>query len=111
MPKQSSSFSTPREMNGSSSSLSSSSSVEFATEDFDLEARSCSMALKYSSSVLALANRDWALDFWVRKVCWALEASRVGCRRFLEESQSLIMSTVNLDCSSNFNHHLTLKVL
>ncbi|KAH9686899.1 hypothetical protein KPL70_014561 [Citrus sinensis] len=51
---------------------------ESATEDFDLEARSCSMALKYSSSVLALANRDWALDFWVRKVCWALEASRVG---------------------------------
>ncbi|KAH9704363.1 hypothetical protein KPL70_011429 [Citrus sinensis] len=85
------------------------SSKESATEDFDLEVRSCSMALKYSSSVLALANRDWALDFWVRKVCWALEASRVGCRRFLEESQSLIMLTVNFDCSSNFDHHLTLK--
>ncbi|KAH9704649.1 hypothetical protein KPL70_011549 [Citrus sinensis] len=104
MPKQSCSLSSPREMKGSSSSLtsSSSSSEEFAAEDFDREARSCSMALKYSSSVLALAKRDWALDFWVRKVCWALEASRVGWRRFLEESQSLIMLTVNLDYSSNF---------
>ena len=113
MPKQSSSLSSPREMKGSSSSStsSSSSSEESAAEDFDREARSCSMALKYSSSVLALAKRDWALDFWVRKVCWALKASRVGCRRFLEESQSLIMLTVNLDCSSNFDHHLTLKVL
>ncbi|KAH9649498.1 hypothetical protein KPL70_026002 [Citrus sinensis] len=84
MPKQSSSLSSPREMKGSSSSStsSSSSSEEPAAEDFDREARSCSMALKYSSSVLALAKRDWALDFWVRKVCWALEASRVGCRRF-----------------------------
>ncbi|KAH9800748.1 hypothetical protein KPL71_000787 [Citrus sinensis] len=80
MPKQSSSLSSPREMKGSSSSStsSSSSSEESAAEDFDREARSCSMALKYSSSVLALAKRDWALDFWVRKVCWALEASRVG---------------------------------
>ena len=62
MPKQSSSFSSPRETVGSSSS-SSSSSVESATEDLDREARSCSIALKYSSSVLALAKRAWALDF------------------------------------------------
>ncbi|KAH9650388.1 hypothetical protein KPL70_026369 [Citrus sinensis] len=69
MPKQSSSLSSPREMKGSSSSStsSSSSSEESAAEDFDREARSCSMALKYSSLVLALAKRDWALDFWVRK--------------------------------------------
>ena len=72
MPKQSSSFSSPREMNGSSS-LSVSSSEDAATEDFDLEVRSCSITLKYSSSDLALAKSDWALDFWVRKVCWALE--------------------------------------
>ncbi|KAH9698194.1 hypothetical protein KPL71_023924 [Citrus sinensis] len=60
IPKQSSSFSSPRETVGSSSS---SSSVESATEDLDREARSCSIALKYSSSVLALARRAWALDF------------------------------------------------
>ncbi|KAH9679286.1 hypothetical protein KPL71_026070 [Citrus sinensis] len=77
IPKQSSSFSSPREMVGSSSS--SSSSEESATDDFDRKARSCSMALKYSSSILALAKRDWALDFWVRKVCWALESLMVGC--------------------------------
>ncbi|KAH9656855.1 hypothetical protein KPL70_022838 [Citrus sinensis] len=90
MPKQSSSLSSPREMKGSSSSStsSSSSSEESAAEDFDREARSCSMALKYSSSVLALAKRDWALDFWVRKVCWALEASRVGCRSTQHKYQS-----------------------
>ena len=58
MPKQSSSLSSPREMNGSSSSSSSLSSEDSATEDFDREARSCSMALKYSSSVLALAKSD-----------------------------------------------------
>ena len=64
---------------GSSSSSSSSSSSEVsATDDFDREARSCSMALKYSSSVLAPANSDWALDFWVKKVCWALECVMVG---------------------------------
>ena len=39
IPKQSSSFSSPREINGSFST-SSSSSEEFATEDFDLEVRS-----------------------------------------------------------------------
>ncbi|KAH9686387.1 hypothetical protein KPL70_014334 [Citrus sinensis] len=54
-------------MNGSSSLSSSSSSEVSATDDFDREARSCSMALKYSSSVLAPANSDWALDFWVKK--------------------------------------------
>ena len=71
------------EMNNYSSS-SSSSSEESATEDFDLEVRSCSITLKYSSSVLALAKRDWALDFWVRKVCWALELFMVGGRKPLE---------------------------
>ena len=50
MPKQSSSLSSPREMNGSSFSSSSLSSEDSATEDFDREARSCSMALKYSSA-------------------------------------------------------------
>ena len=57
--KQSSSFSSTREINDSSSS-SSSSSEESATEDFDLEVRNCSITLKYSSSVLALTRRDWA---------------------------------------------------
>ncbi|KAL9419523.1 hypothetical protein AB3S75_037310 [Citrus x aurantiifolia] len=70
MPKQSSSFSSPSEIAGSSSS--SSSSEESATEDFEREAKSCSIALEYSSSVLALARRAWALDFCVRNVPWAL---------------------------------------
>lgn len=109
IPKQSSLFSSPREMNGSSSL--SSSSEEFATDDFDLEVRSCSITLKYSSSVLALAKRDCALDFWVRKVCWALEPVMVGCRKPLEQSQFLIRVSVSLVCSSNFDHHFTLNVL
>ena len=109
IPKQSSSFSSLREINGSS--FSSSSSEESATEDFDLEVRSCSITLKYSSSVLALAKRDWALDFWVRKVSWALTSLMVGGKKPLEQSQSWIRVSVNLDCSSNFDHHFTLKVL
>ena len=109
--KQSSSFSSPREMNGSSSSSSSSSSEESATNDFDREVRSCSITLKYSSSVLALAKKDWALDFWVRNVCWALDPFKVDCRKPLEQSQFLIRVSVNLACSSNLDHHFTLKVL
>ena len=56
IPKQSSSFSSPREMNGSSSS------EELATDGSDLKGRSCCITLKYSFSVFALANRDWAFD-------------------------------------------------
>lgn len=102
----SSSFSSSREINGSSSS-----SEESATEDFDLDVGNCSITLKYSSSVLALAKRDWALDFWVRKVCWALEFLLVGGRKPLEQSQCLMRVSVNLVCSSNFNHNFTLNVL
>ena len=66
MPKQSSSFSSPREMKGSSSPEV--LEDELATEISNLVARSCCITLKYSSSVLALARRDWALDFWVKNV-------------------------------------------
>ena len=66
IPKQSSSLSSPREMNDSSSS--SSFSEELATDGSDLEARSCCITLKYSSSVFALANRDWVFVLWARKV-------------------------------------------
>ena len=109
MPKQSSSFSSPSEMAGSSSS--SSSSEESATEDFEREARSCSIALKYSSSVLALARRAWTLDFCVRNVPWALMSFIPGCKYPWTESQFWIWLVVNLVLSSNFDHHLTLKVL
>ncbi|KAH9764271.1 hypothetical protein KPL70_001464 [Citrus sinensis] len=85
MPKQSSSFSSPREIKGSSSPEV--LEEELATDVSDLVARSCCITLKYSSSVLALAKRDWALDFWVRKVCWALECLMVGSRNPLAESQ------------------------
>jgi len=44
------------------------------------------MTLKYSSSDLALANGDWALDFWVRKVSWAFLALIVGGKKPLEQS-------------------------
>ena len=59
IPKQSSSFSSPREMNGSASLEE--REPELTTDGSDLEARSCCMTLKYSSSVFALAKRDWAL--------------------------------------------------
>ena len=61
MPKQSSSFSLPREIKGSSSPEV--LEEEDATYVSDLVARSCCMTVKYSSSVLALARRDWALVF------------------------------------------------
>ena len=69
------------------------------------------MTLKYSSSDLALAKRDWALDFWVRNVSWAFTALMVGGKNPLEQSQLRIRVSVNLDCSSNFDHHFTLNVL
>ena len=109
MPKQSSSFSSPREIKGSSSAEV--LEEELATDVSDLVARSCCMTLKYSSSVLALAKRDWALDFWVRKVCWALFSLMVGGRKPFEPSQFWTSVSVNLVFSSNFDHHLTLKVL
>ena len=109
MPKQSSSFSSPREINGSSSAEV--LEEELATDVSDLVARSCCMTLKYSSSVLALARRDWALDFWVRNVCWALDSLMVGGRKPFEPSQFWTRVSVNLDFSSNFDHHFTLKVL
>ena len=109
MPKQSSSFSSPREMNGSSSPEV--LEEELATDVSDLVARSCCMTLKYSSSVLALARRDWALDFWLRKVCWALVSLMVGGRKPLDASQFWTRVSVSLACSSNFDHHLILKVL
>ena len=109
MPKQSFSFSSPREIKGSSSPEV--LEEKLATDVSDLVARSCCITLKYSSLVLALAKRDWALDFWVKKVCWALECLMVGSRNPLAESQFRIKVSVNLDCSSNFDHHFTLKVL
>ena len=109
MPKQSSSFSSPREIKGSSSAEV--LEEELATDVSDLVARSCCMTLKYSSSVLALAKRDWALDFWVRKVCWALVSLMVGGRKPFEPSQFWTRVSVSLVCSSNLDHHLTLKVL
>jgi len=84
---------------------------ELATDVSDLEVRSCCMTLKYSSSVLALAKRDWALDFWVRKVFWALTSLMVGGKNPSEQSQFRIRVLVNLVCSSNFDHHFPLKVL
>ena len=108
MPKQSSLFSSPREMNGSASLEE--LEEELATDVSDLVVRSCCITLKYSSSVLALAKRDWALDFWVRKVSWALTSLTVGGRKPLEQSQFRIKVSVNLVCSSNFDHHLTLEV-
>ncbi|KAH9657342.1 hypothetical protein KPL70_023038 [Citrus sinensis] len=74
MPKQSSSFSSPREIKGSSSPEV--LEEELATDVSDLVARSCCITLKYSSSVLALAKRDWAL-----------ECLMVGSRNPLVESQ------------------------
>ena len=106
IPKQSSSFSSPREINGSSSSF-----EELATDGSDLEARSCCITLKYSSSVFALANSDWAFDLWARNVFWALTSCILGARRPFEESQAWIVASDSLDCSSNLDHHLTLKVL
>ncbi|KAH9802744.1 nucleic acid-binding protein [Citrus sinensis] len=58
IPKQSSSFSSPREMNGLASLEE--LDEELATDGSDLVARSCCITLKYSSSVLALVSRDWA---------------------------------------------------
>ena len=84
---------------------------ELATDGSDLVARSCCITLKYSSSVLALANRDWALALWARKVLWVLTRSLLGVRRPLEESQDWTVASDNFDCSSNLDHHLTLKVL
>ena len=109
MSKQSSSFSSPREMNGSASPEE--LEEEVATDGSDLEARSCCITLKYSSSVFALANRDWALDLWARNVLWALTSSIFGARRPFEESQARIVASESFDCSSNLDHHLTLKVL
>ncbi|KAH9802745.1 nucleic acid-binding protein [Citrus sinensis] len=54
----SSSFSSPREMNGLASLEE--LDEELATDGSDLVARSCCITLKYSSSVLALVSRDWA---------------------------------------------------
>ena len=54
MLKQSSSFSSPREIKGSSSAEV--LEEELATDVSDLVARSCCMTLKYSSSVLAQAK-------------------------------------------------------
>ena len=76
MPKQSSSFSSPREMKGSSSPEV--LKEELAIDVSDLVARSCCMTLKYSSSVLALARSDCALNFWLKKICWALECLMVS---------------------------------
>ena len=84
---------------------------ELATDGSDLVARSCCITLKYSSSVLALANRDWALALWARKVLWVLARSLLGAMRPLVESQDWIVASHNFDCSSNLDHHLTLKVL
>ena len=84
MPKQSSSFSSPREIKGSSSPEV--LEEELATDVSDLVARSCCITLKYSSSVLALAKRDWALDFLVRKVCWALDSLMVEGKKPCEPS-------------------------
>ena len=70
IPKQSSSLSAPSDMNGSASPEV--LEPELATDDSDLEERSCCMTLKYSSSVFALAKRDWAFVLWARKVLWAL---------------------------------------
>ena len=98
MPKQSFSFSSPREIKGSSSPKV--LEEELATDVSDLVARSCCITLKYSSSVLALAKRDWAL-----------ECLMVGSGNPLAESQFRIKVLVNLDCSSNFDHNFTLKVL
>ena len=84
MPKQSSSLSSPREIKGSPSPEV--LEEELATDVSNLVARSCCITLKYSTLVLALAMRDWALDFWVRKVCWALDCLVVGWRNPLVES-------------------------
>ncbi|KAH9650760.1 nucleic acid-binding protein [Citrus sinensis] len=85
IPKQSSSFSSPREMNGSASPEE--LDEELATDGSDLVARSCCITLKYSSSVLALASRDWAFALWARKVLWALAKSLLGVMRPRVESQ------------------------
>ena len=84
---------------------------ELATEGSDLVARSCCITLKYSSSILALASRDWAFALWARKMLWALTISLLGARRPLVESQDWTVVSDNFDCSSNLDHHLTLKVL
>ena len=65
IPKQSSSLLSPRDIKGRGSPE---SLDELAAEDVSLVARSWDMTLKYSSSVLALAKRDWAFDFWERNV-------------------------------------------
>ena len=109
MPKQLSSFSLASEMNSSASPEV--LEEELAADVSDLVARSCCITLKYSSSVLALASRDWAFTLWARKVLWALVTSLLGARRPLAESQVRTVASVNFDCSSNLDHHLTLKVL
>ena len=109
MSKQSSSLSSPREMNGSASSEE--LEEEVATDDSDLEARSCSITLKYFSSIFALAKRDWALDFLEKKVFWALVISLLGPRRPFKVSQVRTVISDSFDFSSNFDHHLILKVL
>ena len=97
------------EMNGSASPEE--LEEEVAMDGSDFEARSCSITLKYSSTIFALAKSDWALDFLEKKVLWALVISLLGPRRPFEVSQVRTVVSDSFDFSSNFDHHLTLKVL
>ena len=100
---------SPREINGPASP--DELEEEVATDGSDLEARSCSITLKYSSSVFTLANRDWAFDFLEKKVLWALANFLLGPRRPLEVSQVRTVVSASFEFSSNFDHYLILKVL